>query len=202
VSVVIRCYKQARYLPQAVESVVRQGFAGWELVIVDDGSPDDTHLVAARLQELHGGERVRLVRRPNGGPPRAANAGVEAARAERILLLDADDTLHPTFLEKTVRALDQDPGASIAFTDVVLYGSACRAWRMGPFTLEALRQRNRLCFTSLFRKRLWREAGGFRNEMVLGYEDWEFWIGCAERGALAVHVREPLFFYRMHAQEC
>lgn len=198
VSVVIRCYDQARFLPEAVASVVAQGFTGWEIVIVDDGSPDDTRQVAAGLAARHGG-RVRLVSGPNGGPPHAANRGVEVARAELVLLLDADDALHPTFLEKTVGALDRNPWAGIAFTDVVLWGSACGAWRMGPFTLDALCRRNRLCFSSPFRKQLWREVGGFRPEMTLGYEDWDFWIGCAERGVRAVHVRELLFFYRMHA---
>jgi glycosyltransferase involved in cell wall biosynthesis len=199
VSVVVRCYRQARFLPEAVASVAAQTFGDWELVIVDDGSPDDTREVAAALQAAHPGHDLRLVSRPNGGPARALNTGVEAARAELVLPLDADDALHPTYLEKAVRALDEDPAASIAFTDVVLWGAVASGWRMGPFTLPALRARNRLCLTSLFRKQLWREVGGFRGEMELGYEDWDFWLGCAERGALARHLHQPLFFYRMHA---
>ena len=198
VSVVVRCYRQARFLPGAVASVVAQTFGDWEIVVLDDGSPDDTPAVTAALAADHPGRIIRHVRQENAGPPRALNAGIAAASAELVLPLDADDQLHPTFLEKTVSALDRDPAASVAFTDVVLFGAVCSGWRMGPFTVEALRDRNRLCVTSLFRRRLWIEAGGFRPEMDLGYEDWDFWVTCAERGARAVHVRQPLFFYRMH----
>jgi glycosyltransferase involved in cell wall biosynthesis len=198
VSVVVRCYRQARYLPEAVASVVAQTFEDWEIVVLDDGSPDDTPQVAAALAARHPDRAIRHVRQENAGPPRALNAGVAAARAELVLPLDADDQLHPTFLEKTVAALERDPAASVAFTDVVLFGAVCSGWRMGPFTVDALKDRNRLCVTSLFRRGLWVEAGGFRPEMDLGYEDWDFWVTCAERGARAVHVRQPLFFYRMH----
>jgi hypothetical protein len=62
-------------------------------------------------------------------------------------------------------------------------------------------RRNRLCCTSLYRRRLWEEAGGYAVNMELGYEDWDFWIGCAERGHRAIHLPQPLFFYRMHSAE-
>jgi glycosyltransferase involved in cell wall biosynthesis len=199
VSVVIRCYRQATYLPEAVAAVVAQGFVDWEIVIVNDGSPDDTSAAARQLAARHPDRRIRLVEQENLGPPRALNSGVAAAAGSLILVLDADDAIHPVFLERAVAALDADRGADIVLTDVVLFGAEAKVWKMGPFTLEALVQRNRLCCTSLYRRRLWEEAGGYAVNMELGYEDWDFWIGCAERGARAIHLRQPLFFYRMHA---
>lgn len=198
VSVVMRCYRQAAYLPEAVASVVAQGYRDWEIVVVDDGSPDDTAAVARDLARRHAGRRIRLVQQENQGPPRALNAGVAAAAGELILVLDADDAIHPVFLERAVAALDADPGADVAFTDVVLFGAEAKVWKMGPFALEALKTLNRLCCTSLYRRRLWEEAGGYATSMELGYEDWDFWVGVAERGHRAVHLRQPLFFYRMH----
>lgn len=199
VSVVIRCYRQAAYLPEAVAAVLAQTFTDWEIVVVDDGSPDDASAVARRLMKSHPDRRIRLVEQENQGPPRALNAGVAAAAGPLVLVLDADDAIHPVFLERAVAALDADPGADIVLTDVVLFGAEAKVWKMGPFTLEALVQRNRLCCTSLYRRRLWEEAGGYAVNMELGYEDWDFWIGCAERGARAIHLKQPLFFYRMHA---
>jgi glycosyltransferase involved in cell wall biosynthesis len=200
VSVVVRCYRQAGFLAHAVESVVAQAFRDWEIVIVNDGSPDDTSQVALALISGNPGRRIRLVEQDNAGPPSALNAGVGASLGELILPLDADDALHPVFLERAVAALDADPGASIVLTDVVLFGAKAAVWKMGPFTLEALLERNRLCCTSLYRKALWVEAGGYSQAMELGYEDWDFWIGCAERGHRAVHIRQPLFFYRMYPE--
>ncbi len=200
VSVVIPCYRQAALLPFAVSSVALQTLRDWEIVVVDDGSPDDTAEVTERLASRLPAGRLRLLRQANAGAPAARNAGIAASRGRYVLPLDADDAIDPSFLEKTVAALEADPAASIAFTDVVLFGGRSGVWRMGPFDLESLRERNRLCCTSLLRRDAWETIGGFRPEMTSGYEDWDFWIACAARGLRAVHVAEPLFFYRQGAE--
>ncbi|HET6438509.1 MAG TPA: glycosyltransferase family A protein [Anaeromyxobacter sp.] len=197
VSVVIPCYRQAQFLGSAVQSLVSQTFTSWEAIVVDDGSPDETVATARELAARHPSRVVRLVRQRNGGLAAARNAGIKAARGSLILPLDADDAIHPTFLERTVAALAAAPRAAIAFTDVVLFGAEAKIWKMGPFSLEALRQRNRACCTSLFRRRVWEAVGGYNPNMVYGYEDWDFWIGASLGGFEAVHVRAPLFFYRM-----
>jgi len=199
VSVVIRCFGHAALLPQAVGSVVRQSFADWEAVVVNDGSPDDTSEVFRALAAANPGRALRLVEQENRGPPGALQAGVAASAGELVVPLDADDLLHGTFLARTVAALDADPGAGVAFTDVLLFedGGAARRAAMGPFDLASLAERNRLVVTALFRRKLWEDVGGFSDDLVLGYEDWDFWLGCAERGARAVHVAEPLVFYRV-----
>jgi glycosyltransferase involved in cell wall biosynthesis len=167
-------------------------------VVVNDGSPDDTSAVFRALAAANPGCALRLVEQENRGPPGALDAGIAASAGEYVLPLDADDLLHGSFLARTVAALDADPGAGIAFTDVLLFqdGGAARRAVMGPFDLASLAARNTLVVTSLFRRRLWAEAGGFSEEFSLGYEDWDFWLGCAERGVRAVHVPEPLAFYR------
>jgi glycosyltransferase involved in cell wall biosynthesis len=199
VSIVIRCYRQAALLPQAVASVAKQLFTDREVVVVNDGSPDDTSAVCLALATEHRGLDLHLVEQENRGPPGALNAGIAASRGELILPLDADDILHPAFLARTVHALDADPRAAVAFTDVLLFreGGAVSRSVMGPFEPSALAERNRLVVTSLFRRAIWAEAGGFSEEFVHGYEDWDFWLGCAERGVRAVHVPEALFFYRV-----
>src|SRR4051812_15947600 len=107
VSVIVPCFGQAHYLPEAVGSVLAQTFTDWECIIVDDGSPDDTAAVAARLAA--GDDRIKIVRQENRGLPGARNAGIRAARGRYILPLDADDRLEPTMLEKTVAVLQSDP---------------------------------------------------------------------------------------------
>ena len=200
VSVIVPCYGQAEFLPFAVASVVQQQFEDWEIVIVNDGSPDDTSAVARRLSERLRDRRIRLIEKENGGLASARNAGIEASRGDLVLPLDADDAIDPSFLAKTVAALDADAGASIAFTNVALFGAQTGEWQMGPFDLTHLRTVNRATCTSLFRREVWEQVGGYNPNMVLGYEDWDFWVGAAERGLRAVHVAEPLFFYRMKEQ--
>src|SRR3954464_13524952 len=90
VSVVIPCYKQAQYLPEAIDSVLAQTYPAVECVVVNDGSPDDTEAVARGY-----GDRVRYVARPNGGISAARNSGSAVARGAYLKFLDADDHLHP-----------------------------------------------------------------------------------------------------------
>lgn len=97
VSIVIPCYRQASFLPEAIESVLSQSFQDFEVVVVDDGSPDETSLVALRF------ERVRLVRQSNQGLSGARNTGFRESRAPYVLFLDADDRLPPDALEAGIR---------------------------------------------------------------------------------------------------
>ena len=112
VSVVTPCYGQAGFLPEAVSSVVAQTFTDWEIVIVDDGSPDDTAMVAAGLIALHG-NRVRLLRQANGGVARARNAGIAASSGRYVLPLD-----------ETVALLEARPKIGFAYTDLQLFDAA------------------------------------------------------------------------------
>ncbi len=78
VSIIVPCYKQAHLLPQAVRSVQVQSVDSWELLVVDDGSPDNTAEATAALSSVD--PRVRLIRKPNGGLSSARNAGLNAAK--------------------------------------------------------------------------------------------------------------------------
>lgn len=107
VSVVIPCYRQAHFLSDALESVLGQSYGDFDVIVVDDGSPDDTSAVVARFAARD--PRVRCVRQPNGGLARARNAGLSAAGATYVVFLDADDRLLPDALAAGVRALEQNP---------------------------------------------------------------------------------------------
>src|SRR5437870_10097558 len=99
VSVVIPCYDLGRYLPGAVESVLAQTYEHYELIVVDDRSTD-----AATVAALDGyaDAGIRVLRRPHAGVSATKNAGIEMARGEYVVVVDADDALMPRFLERTV----------------------------------------------------------------------------------------------------
>ena len=94
VSVVIPAYNYAHFLPEAIASVLAQTGADLELIVVDDGSPDNTPEVCARCAD----PRVRLVRQPNAGLSAARNTGIREARFPYVAFLDADDRWEPGFL--------------------------------------------------------------------------------------------------------
>jgi glycosyltransferase involved in cell wall biosynthesis len=196
VSVVIPCYGQARYLPEAVASVVAQTFTDWEIVIVDDGSPDETATVAAALIAQHAPARIRLVRQTNGGVARARNAGIATSQGRFILPLDADNRLEPEFLAATVAVLEADPSIAIAYTDYRLFEGASDVKLRPEWELDRLCDWNYIENTSLFRREAWVASGGYNANMVEGLEDWDFWLSCAEHGYIGQHVPEVLFSYR------
>src|SRR5215204_696893 len=105
VSVIMPAYNAGRYIAESVRSVQAQTFGGWELVVVDDGSADDTGEVVRRFAAADA--RVRYVRRPNGGQAAARNTGLAEARAPFVAFLDADDLWLPEKLEAQLAVMGE-----------------------------------------------------------------------------------------------
>src|SRR5829696_6977365 len=103
VSVVIPCYNQAHFLEEAIESVLAQSYKDFEIIVIDDGSTDDTGEVAGRYP------RVRLFRQDNQGLAAARNAGLWRSKGEYLVFLDADDRLLPWALEVGLKHLRAHP---------------------------------------------------------------------------------------------
>jgi len=197
VSVVIPSYNQGQFLSEAVDSIVAQTFADWEIIIVNDGSPDHTAEVARAVISKYSQHRIRLLQKTNGGLADARNFGIQAARGAYILPLDADDKVEPAMLQKTVALLENHPEIAIAYTDVTHFGAATRTIQAAEYDFAALCENNQLNYCSLYRREAWEEAGGYNPNMVWGYEDWDFWISCGERGFRARRIPEPLLLYRV-----
>ncbi|MBA6438274.1 glycosyltransferase family A protein [Streptomyces sp. GMR22] len=195
VSVVIPCHDYGHYLPQAVHSVLAQTYPDWELVVVDDGSTDDTAAVARSLIAGHPDRRIRLLRQANAGVSAARNAGIAATTGRYVLPLDADDVIAPTMLERTVAVLDQRPDIAIVSTDVSVFtddGLPAQALQLPAYDKDLLLRRLIMFYCSLYRREVWQTVGGYAEDMRAG-EDWDFWIACAEHGFTAHHLHDALF---------
>lgn len=197
VSIIIPCFRQAQYLAEAVGSIVSQTSRDWEVIIIDDGSPDETAQIATDLITRYPGERIALLRQPNMGLAEARNAGVRATRGRYILPLDADDMLEPEMVERTVQVLSRDPSIAIAYTDLQRFGGGAELIRAAEFDPSRLPETNQLNYCSLYRQEVWDAVGGYNPNMTSGYEDWDFWVGAAERGYRARRLPEALFRYRI-----
>lgn len=198
VSVIIPCYNQAQFLPEAVASVVQQTWPNWEIVIVNDGSPDDTTAVARWLIREHPKQAIRLIEQANGGPSKARNTAIAEARGEFVLLLDADDKLAPAMIERTMAVLAQHPKVGFVYTHIQHFGLQDGEYPLPDFdaNIEVFVD-NIASICSLLRKEVWQKAGGFNEKMRDGYEDWDFWMSCVEKGWQGHCLHEPLFHYRL-----
>jgi glycosyltransferase involved in cell wall biosynthesis len=192
ISVVVPCYNGGRFLDQLTASLARQTFRDFEVVIVDDGSPElDTQAKLAAL-----GPAIRVIRHPvNRRMSAARNTGFEAARAELVLVLDCDDQIEPTYMEECLAALQSaPPDVGFAFTHLRLVG-ANQGIERRYFSAFDIMFKNVIGYTMLVRKSAWLKAGKYDETMVDGYEDWEFDIRLVHAGYRGIEIPKPLFLY-------
>lgn len=167
VSVVLCVFNGARYVSRAVESILGQSYGDLELIVVDDGSSDETPSILARFAD----PRLRVVRHSNVGLTRSLNRGIELARGEFLARQDADDVSMPQRLERQVELLDDNPEAGFSGTWVHLIDEQDRIFGDVQYAVEddAIRaahlQENQFAHGSLlFRKALVERVGGYRPE--------------------------------------
>jgi glycosyltransferase involved in cell wall biosynthesis len=196
VAVIIPCHGEAGLLLEAVRSV--REAEPVELVVVDDASDDEpTREVLAGLER----EGVRVLRLPsNGGVGKARMAALAATKAPYVYPLDADDLALPGVLARMADALDSDPGAAACVGDIAEFGDheLVRAIppRLDPYRVALT---NEYPVTALYRRSDVEAAGGWRPFYERqGYEDWNLWMGLAERGARIVHLGGPGYRRRLH----
>jgi glycosyltransferase involved in cell wall biosynthesis len=201
ISVVVPCYNYARFLPDAVASVVVQTTPASEIIIVDDGSTDNTVAVAQGLMARYHGHRIRLLRRPNAGPAAARNTGARHASGEFLLFLDADDRLAPTMLARTSAILRHRAEVGFVYTGMRLFGNDDHIWPSVPYDPGVLAIENIVLTQALVRHTCWAQVGGFdAARFPHGSEDWDFWLRLAAAGWRGWHVDEPLVLYRRHGR--
>jgi len=204
VSVVIPAYNAAAYIRDAVDSVLTQTYPNIEIVVVNDGSTDDTAAVARSY-----GSRVRVFDQENRGIAGARNTGIRHALGSIIALLDADDVWLPERVERCVEVLQSDPNIGFVTTDAYLivedeltdlryYG----AYQRFPFPERALQlqeiaRRNFVFVSVLFDRRLLGVTGSAFDETLRAAEDFDLWTQFLLAGANARLVPEPLALYRI-----
>jgi glycosyltransferase involved in cell wall biosynthesis len=198
VTVVIPCFNYGRFLSEALESLRAQAGGAPRMIVVDDGSDEpDTQSV---LAELPGD--VELLRQTNAGLSAARNAGFRASRTSLLLALDADDILPADALRALKRGLGEDPGAGFAYGVTRFFGEWSGEMVMPGWDPYRLLYRHTIGPTALTRRELFEDVGGYDLEIsksiVMGYEDWEFWLHALAKGWHGVKVPETTFLYRRH----
>ena len=198
ISVYIPSHNYGRFLADAVQSVRDQSYPNWELIVVDDGSTDDTSQVLEKFDDL---PNIRIIRHERPRGLRAvANRCFGEARGEFILRLDGDDLLHPRALELLVAEV-QIPGVAFVFPDYYyldelghVIGVETLPTVSGEYEARSIPPHGA---GSLVRLDLVRGFGGF-DETLSTQDGHELWLRVIESGALVHHVALPLFFYRQH----
>lgn len=193
VSVVIPCYNQGEFLAEAIESVLAQSYANWQCIVVDDGSTDHTAAVIDKY--LSTDERIKAIRKKNGGLSSARNDGIALAHGEFILPLDADDKIGSEYLSRAVDILKKDTKIKILYSEVEFFGSASGRRVVSDYSLKLLATTNMIVCSAFFKRDDWARIGGYDPEMKYGLEDWEFWIHLMKSGDGSVYKLDYVGFY-------
>jgi glycosyltransferase involved in cell wall biosynthesis len=195
VTAVIPTYNRAEFLPEAIASILSQTRPVDEIIVIDDGSSDDTEAVLARYPE------VRLIRQENQGAAAARNRGIEAARSEWIAFLDSDDLWRPNKIEEQLRAAARHPDATLIYGSFIVTSFRGGAAKLiSPPRPDQLKEAARFYnpfppSVVIARKGALLEVGGFREDLQASCEDWELFFRMTRRFPMAA-VDMPLLEYR------
>jgi len=181
VSIIVLCHNYGRFLGEAIDSALAQTYPNCEVLVLDDGSTDDTLEVARSY-----GDAVRVFTHPNMGVERTGNRGVDEARGELTAFLSADDRFEPTYVEELYAALTDVPEASYAYCRSQMFGADDRVLRAFPFSPYLIAMRTNYVNASAL---IWRAdylgVGGMSQVGEMTMEDWDLWLRLIEQGKRA-----------------
>ena len=202
VSVIIPCFNVAPFISETIESVITQTFNDYEIIVVNDGSPDATELQHALAPYR---ENITYLEQENRGVSAARNLGIRASRGEFLAFLDGDDVWLPDFLKHQLEFIRSNSGYDLVYSDAYHFGNNCQGLTYmqtcpseGEVNCESLvsGKCNVICSGVLVRKEVVLEVGLFDEELRAA-EDFDLWLRVSKRkGARLNYQRKILVGYR------
>lgn len=205
VTVLMSCYNAARWLEEAVNSVLTQTFKDFEFLIIDDGSTDETLAIIQRLSAMD--RRVVVIAKPNTGLVDSLNTGIFQAQGQWIARLDADDLCEQTRLEQQLNYVRDHPQVVLlgsGFFEIDENGHVIKTQRY-PVKHNPLKKHLERCqrffphSSAFYQTATARQLGGYRPR-IRRAEDWDFWLRLSKNGQLAC-LLEPLVRIRKHGSQ-
>ena len=203
VDIIIPAYNAAKYLPQAIESVLAQTFEDWRILLIDDGSTDNTAEVISPFLE-QASKKIKYIKQSNRGLPAARNTAIKNSSAEFLALLDADDVWLPNRLSESLKSFQHRPPAGLSYgliSRIDQNGKVMDTWKgnerwtegsIAPYIYMLKVQLP--CPTITFRRKCVDEVGLF-DESMRATEDRDLWLRIAQRYEVA-STPEVIAYYR------
>jgi O-antigen/teichoic acid export membrane protein/GT2 family glycosyltransferase/2-polyprenyl-3-methyl-5-hydroxy-6-metoxy-1,4-benzoquinol methylase len=205
VSVIVPAYRMAEFIGAAIDSIFAQTFTDYEVIIVNDGSPDTPDFELA-LEPYR--ERISYIKQENSGPSAARNVAIGVARGEFLAFLDADDYWEPNFLDQQIEFFKKNPAVDLVYSDALLFGDSPLSGRSfmevtpseGEVTFETLLGGRCIVILSgtVARRQAVINAGLFDEELRYA-EDYDLWLRIAKNGSRLAYQRQVLLNKRIHA---
>lgn len=194
VSVIVPIYNATPFLRETLDSILASTYRPIEVVMVDDGSHDDSLKIAQTYCEQHA--ECQVIAQKNRGVSAARNTAIKAAKGTYILPVDADDKIANTLIEKAVEVIEHDNNIRVVGCRCWMFGAVDKEWKLPDFSHSLLARKNMIPATALYRKTDWERCGGYCEEEIYR-EDWDFWLSMMELGGTFYRLNEILFYYRI-----
>lgn len=196
VSVLMPAYNQEKFVAEAIQSVLDQTFTDWELIIVDDGSPDNVAAVVAPYVESD--RRIKFFHTENRGVAGARNFAASRASGQYLLPLDADDKIAPSYLSRAMAVFSMQPDTKLVYCKWKCFGASSHTRALAWTSYPDLLVDNSIFCSAVFRRSDLIAIGGYDEKIPYGLEDWEMWIRLLDEKSKVVQIDDTLFFYRRH----
>ena len=201
VSIIMPAYRVSQYIGEALESIRAQTFEDYEIIVVNDGSPDTEELERVLAPYM---DRIVYIEQENRGCSAARNTAIRAARGRYLALLDPDDIWERNYLEVQIGILERDPSIDLLYPNAIIFGDLPDSGRLfmdlsrseGEVTFESLiSQRCNVMISVTARRETIVRAGMF-DESLRSAEDFDMWLRVIHAGGRISYHREPLVRYR------
>lgn len=194
ISVIVPCYNQEKYIRECLESVLKQTFSDYEVIVVNDGSTDSSLSIIQSYTDKY--DNFHLINQQNQGVVSARNNAIKQAQGTYIYPLDADDVISPSCLEKLYAAMEENKG-DVIYSDVEYFGLKNGLFLKKEPNVWNMSVGNQIVVSALYRKSDWEKYGGYDENMKNGLEDWEFWLNFIEDKKFFYCICETLMSYRI-----
>ncbi len=194
VSVIIPAYNAEKYIHEAIDSVLNQTFKDFEIIVINDGSTDNT----SKILESYG-NKIRWKSQENKGQASAQNEGIKIAKGDYLAYLDADDICFPKRLETQVKYLDGHSDVGLVYSDYYQIDDKriLKIAKSHPFDYLLLLQNNYICKSTVMHRRGCLEYPNLFDESINGRDDWDMWVRISEKFGMG-YINKQLVKYRMH----
>lgn len=193
VSIIIPCFNKAPYIGEAIGSALAQSHPNIEVIVVDDGSTDNSLAVI----NTYTAQGIKLIQQKNQGVCIARNNAIGQSTGEYIVPLDADDILSPNYVQRCVAQFEAKPETKLVYTQCEYLGNRKGSVAIPAYRWELLLWYSIIPATSMYRRADYDITGGYNPNMNLALEDWDFYLSLLGPTDIVHLIEEPLFYYRI-----
>lgn len=195
VSIIVPVFNVEEYLDDCINSILNQTYKNIEVILVDDGSTDNSGTICDLLGQKN--NKVKVFHNNNNGVSYTRNYAIRMTTGKYILPVDGDDIIADTYVEKAVNILEKNDSIGIVYCRANFFGKINGEWELPDYSIGKMLLNNIIFVTAFFRKDDWEIVGGFNEDMKYGIEDYDFWLSILELKREVYKIPEILFYYRI-----